>query len=167
VGYYWHGVGRALYFLLTGLLPCGSATWRAYEMAMTEPTDGLGRANAVAGLTWGFVLVNQRQPAIVADLLHDHGAALSLVEDAFANGAASGIMMRFDTTPDAPFIPSFLDFRPQDAATRVLWDRMVKVPVETALRVVYPVLRQADRLGEIFEYQPLGALAQRLKESGA
>ena len=167
VGYYWHGVGRALYFLLIGLLPCGSATWRAYEMAMTEPPDELGRANAVAGCTWAFVLVNQRQPAIVAGLLHDHGAALSLVAEAFANGAASGVMMRFDTTPDAPFIPSFLDFRPQDAATRVLWDRMVKIPVETALRVDYPVLRQADRLGEIFQFQHLTRLALSLKESGA
>ena len=94
-------------------------------------------------------------------------AALSLVAEAFANGAASGVMMRFDTTPDAPFIPSFLDFRPQDAATRVLWDRMVKIPVETALRVDYPVLRQADRLGEIFPFQHLTRLALSLKESGA
>jgi hypothetical protein len=167
VGYYWHGVGRALYFLVIGLLPCGSATWRSYEMAMTEPPDELGRANAVAGCTWAFMLVNQRQPAIVADLLHDHGAELSLVEQAFANGVASGIMMRFATTPDAPFIPAFLAFQPVDAATRVLWDRMVKVPGETALQVFYPLLRQADRLGEIFQYQPLPALARRLKESGA
>jgi hypothetical protein len=167
VGYYWHGVGRALYFLLPGFLPCGSATWRAYEMAMTEPTDELGRDNAVAGLTWGFVLVNQRQPSIVAEMLRDHGAELSLVQDAFSNGVASGMMMRFDTTPDAPFTQEFLDFRPQDAATRVLWDRMVRAPGEIALRVFYPILRQADRLGEMFRYQPLPVLIQRLKESGA
>jgi hypothetical protein len=160
VGYYWHGVGRALYFLLTGLLPCGSATWRAYEMAMTEPPDELGRANAVAGCTWAFVLVNQRQPAIVAELLHDHGAALSLVEHAFANGSSSGIMMRFDTTPAAPFIPAFFDYRPPGAATRALWDRLVKIPGETALRAEYPVFRREDRLGEIFQVRrPWGSRA--------
>jgi hypothetical protein len=167
VGYFWHGVGRALYFLLIGLLPCGSATWRSFEMAMTEPPDELGRNNAVAGCTWAFFLVNQRQPAIVADLLYDHGEALFLVSDAFSNGVASAVIMRYDTTPGAPFIPTFFDFQPGDAATRVLWDRMVKAPGEIALQVFYPILRQADLLGEMFQYQPIQDLVKRLRERRA
>lgn len=151
-GYFWHGVGRAIYFWVFNFLPCSD--WEIFQMARREAPDEEARLSAFAGAAWGYALVNQRNPRIMAELLiRPHGEDLAR-DGGFANGIAGSMMMRYDTTPDAPFIQSFLQYRPEPADPRLqaLWDRLVRVPAETALREVYPVLRQQGRLGEIFRY---------------
>ena len=70
VGYFWHGVGRGLYFLPINALPCSSSTWRAVEMAHEEAPHTLGRLNALGGLAWAVTLVNIRHPAILEAFLN-------------------------------------------------------------------------------------------------
>lgn len=154
--FYWHGVGRALYFAPESFLPF--SLWHSYATACREAPDEMARNNAVAGLTWAVVLVNQRQPEVLASLLVEpHGERLAPLglEDAFLNGVASSIAMRCATTPAAPLIASFCDYRPSSTTGARLWDRLVRRPCAVARRVLYPRLAAADRLGEVFHYQPL------------
>jgi len=154
--YFWHGVGRALYFAPESFLPF--SLWPTYGSACREAPDPMARRNAVAGLTWAAVLVNQRQPEILSTLLVEpHGAELAQrgLEDAFVNGVASSIVMRCATTPGAPFIAAFCDYSPASPAGARLWDRLVRRPCTAARRVLYPRLAAANRLGDVFHYQPL------------
>lgn len=158
LGFYWHGVGRAIYFRAANFLPC--STWHVFEVARRTAPDDAARRNAWAGLAWAITLVNQRQPWILSELLvAPHGEELAR-DDAFADGVASSIVMRYDTTPAAPFIEPFCAFRPQGSArTRELWEELVARPCRLGLEVYYPVLRREDRLGSIFRYRPLPGLA--------
>src|SRR3954470_7769303 len=161
LGYYWHGVGRAVYFAPINFLPGSDGL--LFEMAAREAPDEPARLSAVAGASWAYVLVAQRNPEILASLVLDpYGDALARTP-AFTNGVASSIMMRFDTTPGAPFIDSFLQYRPASPRLAALWDRLVRIPGETALTVYYPVIKQHNRLGDIFEYRDLAEFVARLQ----
>jgi len=157
-GYFWHGLGRALYFWLFNFLPCSD--WQIFQMAAREAPDEPARLSAIAGCAWAYVLVNQRQPRILADLvIKPHGRELAR-DGAFANGVASAIVMRWDTTPAAPFIGSFCGYRPCncDRDTAALWNELVRLPCQRAIDVYYPWLKEHDRLGEVFQYHDLAQL---------
>lgn len=166
-GYFWHGVGRSIYFWFSNFLPCSD--WQIFQMARREAPDEEARLNAWAGAAWGYVLVNQRQPRITAELLiGPHGEELAQ-NGGFVNGVASSMMMRFDTTPDAPFIQEFIRYRPEGSNGRLteLWDRLVRIPSETALNVYYPVIQRHGRMGDIFQYRDLAAYVRDLQGSAA
>jgi hypothetical protein len=158
LGFFWHGVGRAIYFYPVNFLPCSA--WQGFEMAAREAPDELARLNAEAGMAWAQVLVNQRQPHILYELIvQPHGEELR-ARGGFVNGLASSIMMRYDTSPEAPFIEGFCRWEPPagDPSGHALWDELVRLPCRQALEVWYPVLKRQQRLGEIFEFRDLAAL---------
>jgi hypothetical protein len=160
VGYFWHGVGRAIYFSPGNFLPSCSSSWRAIEECREAPHE-LGRLNALAGLTWGMTLVNLRRPEIMETLLKRHGDRLS-ESGAFCNGVISSIIMRYDTTPEDPEIAAFCQYQP-DPRLVELWNSQVKNPCQHALQEYYPVLKEHNRLEEVFRYQSLTELVERLK----
>lgn len=155
--YFWHGVGRALYFLPINFLPCGRVTWRPFEMGDREATDEAARHNVRAGLGWAFALVNMRQPEIVTRLLLAERGGDLAADSGFANGVASTAMMRRDTTPDGVLLDTFLRHRPEGEAAP-WWSSLVRHPMEVALERVYPGLVRNCRLGEIFRYRTLRQL---------
>ena len=159
--YYWHGVGRALYFLPVSFLPCGQATWRAYQMLFEETPDERARANAVAGLTWAAVLVDQRQPSIMADLLRRHGRDLASLPG-FSEGVLGSIVMRDETTPGAPFTREYCAFRPRDRELAALWQSAIAEPCFAAIETVRPRLAAEDRLDEVFRFLPQALLEGEL-----
>ena len=153
LGYYWHGVGRAIYFAPRNFLPCADIDWATTpQLAPHE----LGRLNITAGLAWAVTLVNMQQPAVMELLLHRSGDVLSRTP-AFANGVASAVMMRYDTTPDAPFIPAFVEHRPAPSNPALVceWEALIRGPVMSALQYLYGPLKQQGRLGEIFRFAPM------------
>jgi hypothetical protein len=154
--YFWHGVGRALYFLPINFMPCGRVSWRPFEMGDREATDGAAHLNVRAGLGWAFALVNMRQPEIVCRLLAERGEALA-ADPGFANGVASTAMMRRDTTPGGVLLDAFLSHKPEGEAAP-WWSTLVRHPAEVALERVYPGLVRSCRLGEIFRYRTLAEL---------
>ena len=81
----------------------------------------------------------------------------------------SSLIMGYDITPGDPFIESFCAFRPdaRDSAAVERWERMVAQPCREALQQIHPVLREHERLGEVFHYQDLSALAARLRQTRA
>ncbi|HET9284029.1 MAG TPA: hypothetical protein VFR24_18930 [Candidatus Angelobacter sp.] len=159
LGYYWHGIGRALYFSRRYFLPVLSTVWTGVD---NEAETAPERENAMAGLTWAVALVNMRQPDIMEAALHTYVES-SPLQNAFANGIASSLMMRHDTTPEAPFISSFCQYQPANPQQSQLWQRLITKPCEDALNHYYPVLRDHAALGEMFRYQDLAKLVARLE----
>lgn len=164
VGYLWHGAGRAMYFSPSNFMPAWRTPWRAVEMTRTEPPHELGRRNAAAGFAWAVTLVNMRFPIIMETLLKYHGEEF-LKDDAFSNGVMSSLMMRYDISPDDSVLEAYRRHRPAESNTRVveLWERLVKQPAEKAMTEIYPLLKQRQRIEEVFRYQNLAALVNQLK----
>ena len=159
VGYFWHGVGRALYFIPIYFVPGLLSAWRAVEQ---EPPYELAKLNMIAGLTWATTLVDVRQPEIMETILKYYGDMISETP-AFTNGVMSTLIMGMDITPNDFYILRFLRHRPSDPQVAELWDRLVCGPANEAVQRIYPVLKEHDRLGEVFHYQDLWALAERLE----
>jgi hypothetical protein len=162
VGYFWHGVGRALYFLPTYFVPGLLSAWIPVEQ---EPPDELARLNMIAGLSWATTLVDVRQPPIMQTILKYYGDIISKTP-AFTNGVMSALIMGSDMTPGDYYIREFLEYRPSEPQIAEFWDGLVGRPANVAVRQIYPVLKQHHRLGEVFRYQNLWELAERL-ESGS
>jgi len=120
--------------------------------------------NAIAGVAWAIVLVNMPNPEVMERLLMQHGEAIS-ESGAFSNGLGSALIMRYDTTPDDPHIARFCYYQPDPSDPRLvqLWNRQVRRPCENALRNYYPALKKQRRLEEVFRYQSLSGLVERLE----
>jgi hypothetical protein len=84
---------------------------------------------------------------------------------AFTNGVMSTLIMGIDITPGDTYIMRFLEYQPKSTDRRLieLWNRLVAQPACQAVHKIHPILKQQQRLGEVFQYQPsLPALAARL-----
>ena len=159
--YFWHGVGRALYFLPAYIIPLLSP-WCSIDR---EAPHDLGRSNLTAGLAWAWTLVNVRQPPIMRELIRTRGDRLAR-SDAFANGVASAVVMASDITPDDPYIVAFasIDADPR-ADGGAAWQHLVHGPAQAALKTYGPVLRRYQALDQVFRYTDLPALVARLANS--
>ncbi len=155
-GFFWHGVGRAIYFLLVNFLPYKDPVWRAVEMGRREAPHDSARNNVLAGTAWALTLVNMRQPEVMATFLEEHGAELMPVRESFANGVTSSVVMRYDTSPDDPNIETFRHYRPAggDRRTANYWE-LIKTSMDKAIDRYHPVLAERRRLDEVFRYQSL------------
>lgn len=151
VSYFWHGVGRGIYFAPTISLPDSHSSERAMKMIRDELPHALGRKNALAGLAWATTLVNIRQPEILETFLKRHGDQ-PLDNEAFSNGVSSAVMIWRDSTVEDTYLEAFCQHQPDpsNAVGAKRWEQLVQRPCREALEHVYPVLRQQRRLGEVF-----------------
>jgi hypothetical protein len=158
--FFWHGVGRAIYFSPENMIPGLSSPWPAVSMCERLAPHALAHDNLVAGVAWAMTMVNLRQPSVLEGFLQKHGVGFG-DSDAFINGVMSSMMMRKDTTPDEEQIAALLAYEPasSDARLEALWDRVVRKSVSKALGEHYPAIKQKGRLGEIFRFQSLAELA--------
>ena len=163
VGYFWHGVGRAIYFAPTNFLPGAISRFRGVEMTRQESPHELARLNTLAGLIWALTLVNIRQPEIMQSLLKHHGDRLS-ESDAFSNGLSSSIIIWRDATQNDDYIARLCQYQPSDPTLGELWDSLIKRPCENALQNYYGVLKKHNFIGEVFRYQSLPELVARLSD---
>jgi hypothetical protein len=160
VGYFWHGVGRALYFFPTYFVPGLLSAWIPVEQ---EPPYELARYNMVSGLAWATTLVDLRQPRIMETILKSYGDIISQTP-AFTNGVMSALIMASDVTPNDEYILRFLEYKPIDSQVAELWDRLIGDPGKDAVQRIYPVLKQQRRLGGVFRYQDLSQLIARFSQ---
>jgi hypothetical protein len=161
LGYFWHGVGRGIYFAPTNFLPDGSSFAREMRMTCGQPPHELGRRNALAGLAWAMTLVNLRHPEILESLLTYHGGQLR-DRDGFVNGVSSSVLIWRDSTSDDPSLRVFQNYQPDSSDETLVerWDRLVHRPCVEALECMYPVLKEHQRLDEVFHYRGLSAVIQ-------
>jgi hypothetical protein len=150
LGYFWHGVGRAIYFAPRNFLPCAEIDWAGNPGGAPHE---VGQLNVTAGLAWAVTLVNMRQPAVMGRVLRRHVNALSQTPG-FANGVASAVLMRTETSPGASFIQAFIENRPEpgDHGLDRAWEHLIRGPVESALKYLYEPLKERGRFGEIFHF---------------
>ena len=163
--YFWHGVGRALYFLPLYFVPGLLSPWLAVGR---EAPDELALLNMTAGLAWATTIVNVRQPEIIESFLKNQSEQVAR-DTAFTNGVMSALVMGIDITPGDVYIARFLEYRPGQSDPRVagLWDGLVGRPAREAVYRVHPVLEKHERLGEVFRYHPsLTDFATRLEREG-
>lgn len=161
LGYFWHGVGRALYFSLQYFLPFLRPVWSgAVHEARTEPD----RLSAVAGLSWAVTLVNMGNPATMENVVQSY-ADKSSITNAFTNGIMSAIIVREECTPNLPLISSFCNHQPcsNDADLLNEWELRIADPCRTALSHYYPRLKQANVLDQVFRYQDLAKVVSELE----
>jgi hypothetical protein len=151
-GYFWHGVGRAMYFEPMNMLPSVNAPWRAVKRLEQEVPDQHAYKNALAGISWAITVVNMRNPEVMEAFLRHHGE-LADRDDAFRNGLTSSLLMRYDTTRDGTNISPFIHYEPKEPEALAAWKRLVAEPCEHALRNTYGQLKQTNALEQLFHYR--------------
>lgn len=162
--YMWRGAGRALYFHPRNFIPGFRSPWPGIEMSRQIAPHETARKNLRAGVAWPTTIVNMRHPVIMENVLLYQGEN-SADRDLFINGMTSSMVMRYDTSPDDPYIKSFIEHQPDPRNELLcrLWKQDVKEPCEMAVNVIHPVLKANNAIEEVFHYQSLPELVNRLK----
>jgi hypothetical protein len=157
VGYFWHGVGRGLYFAPTHFVPGLRLAWQGVDKALREPPHELGRLNALAGLAWAVTLVNVRHPRVLERFLARYGGRGA--DGAFADGVASAVLVWHDWAPASAHVGNLCRHRPDPTTPGLAerWRRLVSEPAAYAVRREYPDLRARHRIGSVFRYRSAGA----------
>ena len=152
--YFWHGVGRGLYFLPANAMPASCAPWIAVKAAEREAPHELARRNMLAGLVWAITLVNLRYPEIPALFLKHHSDVVCR-DDVFRNGLTSAMLIWLDCSPEDPSLRSFLCYRPDigDRDLCQLWDEQVIHACRDMLREGGLTLDERQRVPAAFRYR--------------
>jgi len=155
LGYFWHGVGRAIYFSPTQTLLTYAGKWRGLDVCLQEPPHKVGQGNAVAGFAWALTLVNIRQPAIVAAFLGRFSERVPMPE-AFINGVCSALVAWREMQPGERHLEAFLEYQPDRSDRRLceLWKMHVQQPSSRVLQT-QGCSAQEQGMERLFRYQPL------------
>jgi len=123
------------------------------------------RQNLRAGIAWATTVVNMRNPEIMETSWTNQGEKDTEREE-FVNGVQSSMIMRYDTSPDDPYIRAFIDHVPPgDARLARLWERDIRKTCDQAVSQMHPVLKKKQKLEEVFHFQSLTALVEKLKSA--
>jgi hypothetical protein len=161
--YFWRGAGRALYFSPGHMMQPLFSPWIAAELeAPNERAFNILKA----GISWPTNIVNMRHPWIFEDLIRRRGAA----EEKWGtirHGVAASTTMAMDTTPNHPVVKAYLEYKPRSRDHKVheLWEKLVREPVYRAVHRYQPILKRHNKLEEVFRFQDLDALVDRLEAS--
>lgn len=162
IEYFWHGVGRAIYFAPTNFLPGNSAPWRAVEMARREPPHELGRLNALAGVVWSLALVNLRQPQILESFIKHHASHFN-GNEIFENSLSSAIVIWRDSSADDKLIQNLCSHQTINTGLAELWGRYVTAACAQASQGHYLALKRNNGLGRVFRYRSFTELIAQVK----
>lgn len=128
--YFWHGFGRAIYFLPVHFVPGYGTLWRAVQVAIREAPHEMARKNALAGVSFAFTMVNMSHPEILERALCRHGD--EILGSTFADGVVAAVVMRNEITPRATVLEAFVEHEPRPEA-RAIWQQVVRLPCRQAL----------------------------------
>jgi hypothetical protein len=158
--FFWRGAGRALYFSPGHMLQPLYDPWIAAEQ---EAPDDREHNILKAGISWPTNIVNMQNPAIFEDLIRRRGEA---EEEAgtIAHGVGASTTMAVDITPNHPLVKEYIDYVPKtsDSKVKERWAKMVHDPAYKALHRYQPVLKAHNMLEQVFRFQDLDALVDRL-----
>ncbi len=131
-GYFWHGVGRAIYFAPIHFIPGFSSLVHAIEMTRDEASHPLALDNAMAGVGMACALVNMAHPSILETALRAYGDEL---EWRFFEGVVAAAVLRYDHSPDPTSLALFRRHMPRETESdlRRLWREKIQEPCEEAL----------------------------------
>jgi hypothetical protein len=157
--FYWHGVGRSLYFVPTNFMTVANSHARALRSAVDEAPTVQARCDAIAGLAWAVTLVNLRYPAVVENLVRV--SPLIRMPAAVTNGIVSALMAWKHMVPDSKEVARYLAPASPTARATGLWSDMVSAPASEAFEKRFPALIAPYREGRqtiasLFAYQDFG-----------
>jgi hypothetical protein len=148
---FWHGVGRALYFVPSNFMPFAASHSRALEEALQDPPSGEDKLNCAAGLAFATTMVNLPQPAVIRELMTvyaQRGARPSLT-----NGVVSALLAWHSMAPgDTKYIRAFTEPEAGSFADP-LWNELVVNPAADAIRNVYPALEANSHLAGVYYFR--------------
>lgn len=86
-------------------------------------------------------------------------------EGTIRHGVAASTTMAMDITPNHPVVRDYLEYVPKSTDPEVLrlWAKLVHEPVYNAVNRHQPVLRKHKMLDQVFRFQDLDALVDRLE----
>ena len=155
VSYFWHGVGRGLYFAPTNFLLLGENSRSLMAHVQQESLHEAARLNTLSGLIWALVLVNIRHPQILETFI---GANLDeLDREIFAGALCSAIAVWHHSSPDKRQLVALWRHRPSDIRVAEFWNAYVIEPSSRMVDHYYPTVRQAG-LGWLFRHRSLSEL---------
>jgi hypothetical protein len=149
--YFWHGVGRALYFSPSTLFS-RDASGKGFDMCMAEPND-LAKRNAIAGFAWALTLVNIRQPKIIAAFLLRHGSTM-VEHTAFVNGVRSALIIWTKSSSNTHDLNRLKTYQGEKITPDLnhLWNIYIGEACRGAW--LYCSSDENKHLGKLFHYQP-------------
>jgi hypothetical protein len=161
--FFWRGAGRALYFSPGHMVQPLYSPWIAAEQE--APND---RALKIlkAGISWPSNIVNMQEPEIFEDLIRRRGAAEEHA-GTIKHGVGASTTMAMDTTPNHPVVKKYLEYVPKstDSKVRELWTKLVHEPAYKAVHRYQPLFKAHGMLDQVFRFQDLDALADKLEGS--
>ena len=163
LAYFWHGVGRAMYFLPTAFFPADWLALQAVQKAGREAPHTLGRLNATAGVAWAFTLVNIRHPQVLEAFFKRLGDTLPSA-DAIANGVGSVLMFWRQCAGEDVYWRALSRHSEMLAGTQGsrLWERYVVQPCRFAIRFSETVAER-HQISDMFRYRPLDEWTRELQ----
>ena len=161
--YFWRGAGRAIYFAPAHLAQPLYSPWIAAEQE--APND---RAHEIlkAAIAWPANIVNMQYPGIFEEFVRRYGV-LPENRRAIAQGVAASTTMAMDITPDHPVVKAYLEYVPASPDPKIhqLWETLVRCPVHKSVHRYQPVLKRHGMMDQVFRFQDLDALVDRLEPS--
>ncbi len=152
--YFWHGVGRGLYFVPVNLLPGYGSFWHGVEMTRREAPHELGETNALAGIAYAFAMVNMTRPEVMESVLAQRGEELR--GTSFVDAVAAAVQVRASITPGASEIEGFVGYECDETLSH-LWKEMIHDPCQEALSP------SGDQGGETLAGNRSGSLYEALE----
>ena len=163
--HFWRGAGRALYFSPGHMMQPLYSPWIAAE---DEAPDDRVLNILKAGISWPTNIVNMQNPAIFEDLIRRRGEEEEAA-GTIAHGVGASTTMACDITPHHPLVKEYIDYVPSSSDPKVkeLWTKLVHDPAYKALHRYQPVLKAHKMMDEVFRFQDLDALVDRLDPPAA
>jgi hypothetical protein len=158
--FFWRGAGRALYFSPAYMVQPLYSPWIAAEQ---EATNDRVHNILKSGLAWPTNICNMQSPAVFEYFIRLLGAAEEMT-GTIAHGVAASTTMACDITPNHPLVKEYIDYVPasSDPRVRELWAKMVHEPAYKALHRYQPVLKKHRMMDQVFRFQDLDSLVDRL-----
>jgi hypothetical protein len=155
VAYFWHGVGRAIYFAPTNFLPDGETSRRLVKQVQQEAPNELARLDVLSGLVWALVLVNIRHPKVLESFVRDNVCELN--REIFTSALCSAGVIWRDSSPEDKSLSVLWKHQPSDVRVAELWAACVSVPCSKVVNQHYTALRNGG-LGRLFRHRSLSEL---------
>jgi hypothetical protein len=151
--YFWHGVGRAMYFSPDSFLPVRNLGWSNLNSARSLPPSRIARVNAVAGLAWAVTLVDLQRPRIIEVFVQGCSGQEWEVQ-AMANGVTSAATVWLDYSGQPAEVEKLCVHQPAGRFQRpAIWDDVVRQPCTNLLNGPTTDFAQRGQVDQIFQYQ--------------
>lgn len=149
-GYFWHGVGRGLYFCPESFLPYRNLGWHALEAARRLAADERKLAVCQAGLSFASTLINIHDPRRLDFFLA--WCDKDTDDDAIASGVSAAMVVWSCWSQADKHTDEFRNFQPR-AASEARWRRLAAEPSRLSVKEVHPTITRSGRFEELFRYR--------------